>query len=139
VYRGVCTESDPPPGQGASTKSRQVEGRLLSFGDAVGAALRSPEHVPNLAVEAACATASRRIDEYGTRYKTTNIPITILLESLMNSQRSQIGVIGLGRMGANIVRRLQRGGHQCLAYDVDAAMVARLAAEGLPAIGSRIS
>src|SRR5258708_31427912 len=54
----------------------------------------------------------------------------------MNSSAAEIGVIGLGRMGANIVRRLQRGGHQCRAYDVDAAMVARLAAEGLPAIGS---
>ncbi|HEY6256485.1 MAG TPA: NAD(P)-binding domain-containing protein, partial [Xanthobacteraceae bacterium] len=48
----------------------------------------------------------------------------------------QIGVIGLGRMGANIVRRLQRGGHECVAYDADAAVVARLAAEGLPALPS---
>lgn len=29
----------------------------------------------------------------------------------------QIGMVGLGRMGANMVRRLQRGGHQCVAYD----------------------
>ncbi len=43
----------------------------------------------------------------------------------------EIGVIGLGRMGANIVRRLQRGGHACVAYDMDAATVARLAAEGM--------
>jgi 6-phosphogluconate dehydrogenase len=48
----------------------------------------------------------------------------------------QIGVIGLGRMGANIVRRLQRGQHQCVAYDADAAVVARLAAAGLPATAS---
>jgi 6-phosphogluconate dehydrogenase len=48
----------------------------------------------------------------------------------------QIGVIGLGRMGANIVRRLQRGQHACVAYDADAAVVARVAAEGLPATGS---
>ena len=48
----------------------------------------------------------------------------------------QIGVIGLGRMGANIVRRLQRGKHECVAYDADASVVGRLAAEGLPAIGS---
>jgi 6-phosphogluconate dehydrogenase len=44
----------------------------------------------------------------------------------------QIGVIGLGRMGANIVRRLQRGGHECVAYDVDPSTVERLAADGLP-------
>jgi 6-phosphogluconate dehydrogenase len=46
----------------------------------------------------------------------------------------QIGVIGLGRMGANIVRRLERGRHECVAYDADASVVARLAAEGLPAL-----
>jgi 6-phosphogluconate dehydrogenase len=48
----------------------------------------------------------------------------------------QIGVIGLGRMGANIVRRLARGKHECVAHDADASVVARLAAEGLPALPS---
>ena len=48
----------------------------------------------------------------------------------------QIGVIGLGRMGANIVRRLERGKHECVAYDADASLVARLAAEGLPVLPS---
>ena len=48
----------------------------------------------------------------------------------------QIGVIGLGRMGANIVRRLERGRHECVAYDANASVVARLAAEGLPALPS---
>ena len=33
----------------------------------------------------------------------------------------QIGIIGLGRMGANIARRLMRGGHQVAAFDADAA------------------
>ena len=42
----------------------------------------------------------------------------------------QIGMIGLGRMGANMVRRLMRGGHQCAVFDVDAANVAKLAGEG---------
>ena len=32
----------------------------------------------------------------------------------------QLGVIGLGRMGANIVRRLQRHGHACVVYDAQA-------------------
>jgi len=31
----------------------------------------------------------------------------------------QLGVIGLGRMGANIVRRLTRAGHACVVYDRD--------------------
>jgi len=48
----------------------------------------------------------------------------------------QIGVIGLGRMGANIVRRLERGRHECVAYDANASVVARHAAEGLPALPS---
>ena len=29
-----------------------------------------------------------------------------------------VGMIGLGRMGANMVRRFMRGGHQCVVYDV---------------------
>ena len=42
----------------------------------------------------------------------------------------QLGMIGLGRMGANIVRRLMRAGHACVAHDVDAASVGALANEG---------
>ena len=42
----------------------------------------------------------------------------------------QLGMIGLGRMGANIVRRLMQDGHECVAYDVNADAVAALAADG---------
>jgi 6-phosphogluconate dehydrogenase len=42
----------------------------------------------------------------------------------------QLGMIGLGRMGANLVRRLMRDGHRCVAYDVNADAVKTLAAEG---------
>ena len=42
----------------------------------------------------------------------------------------QLGMIGLGRMGANMVRRLTRGGHQCVVYDRNAQSVQQLAAEG---------
>jgi len=42
----------------------------------------------------------------------------------------QLGMIGLGRMGANLVRRLMRDGHDCVGYDVSAEVVASLAAEG---------
>ncbi len=42
----------------------------------------------------------------------------------------QFGMIGLGRMGANMVRRLMRGGHQCVVYDRSAEAVAMLAKEG---------
>jgi 6-phosphogluconate dehydrogenase len=42
----------------------------------------------------------------------------------------QIGMMGLGRMGANMVRRLMRGGHQCVVYDVNPASVATLVEAG---------
>jgi 6-phosphogluconate dehydrogenase len=42
----------------------------------------------------------------------------------------QIGMIGLGRMGGNIVRRLLRAGHHCVIYDRDPAPAAALAGEG---------
>ena len=42
----------------------------------------------------------------------------------------QLGMVGLGRMGANIVRRLMLDGHECVVYDVNADAVAALAGEG---------
>jgi 6-phosphogluconate dehydrogenase len=42
----------------------------------------------------------------------------------------QLGMIGLGRMGANMVRRLMRAGHECVVYDIDADAVQELAREG---------
>jgi 6-phosphogluconate dehydrogenase len=42
----------------------------------------------------------------------------------------QIGMIGLGRMGSNMVRRLAQGGHDCVAYDRSAASVAAVQASG---------
>lgn len=47
----------------------------------------------------------------------------------------QLGMIGLGRMGANMVLRLMRAGHSCVVYDRDPAAVAALVAEG--ATGAR--
>ena len=41
----------------------------------------------------------------------------------------QLGMVGLGRMGANLVRRLVRDGHTCVVFDVDAEAVTKLAAE----------
>jgi 6-phosphogluconate dehydrogenase len=42
----------------------------------------------------------------------------------------QLGMIGLGRMGSNLVRRLMRDGHRCVAYDVNADAVKTLQGEG---------
>ena len=41
----------------------------------------------------------------------------------------QLGMVGLGRMGANLVRRLMRDGHDCVVYDVSADVVSELAGE----------
>jgi 6-phosphogluconate dehydrogenase len=42
----------------------------------------------------------------------------------------QLGLVGLGRMGANMVRRLQKGGHKCTVFDLNADNVKKLMGEG---------
>jgi 6-phosphogluconate dehydrogenase len=42
----------------------------------------------------------------------------------------ELGMIGLGRMGINMVRRLMRAGHQCVAYDIHAEVVQELVKDG---------
>jgi 6-phosphogluconate dehydrogenase (decarboxylating) len=42
----------------------------------------------------------------------------------------QLGMIGLGRMGANMVRRLMRGGHHCVVFDMNPNNVEKVASEG---------
>ena len=48
----------------------------------------------------------------------------------------QIGIIGLGRMGGNIARRLMRAGHSCVVFDTNAAARVALASEGATAAAS---
>jgi 6-phosphogluconate dehydrogenase len=48
----------------------------------------------------------------------------------------QMGMVGLGRMGANMVRRLIRKGHQCVAFDVNPQAAKDLAKEGAVASAS---
>jgi 6-phosphogluconate dehydrogenase len=42
----------------------------------------------------------------------------------------QLGMIGLGRMGGNMVRRLMRGGHECFVFDLNAESVKQIESEG---------
>jgi 6-phosphogluconate dehydrogenase len=51
----------------------------------------------------------------------------------------QLGMVGLGRMGSNLVRRLMREGHRCVAYDVNPDSVAALAGEGATGASSLAS
>jgi 6-phosphogluconate dehydrogenase len=48
----------------------------------------------------------------------------------------QLGMVGLGRMGANMVRRLMRGGHQCVVFDRSAEQVQALVGEGAKGVHS---
>ncbi len=48
----------------------------------------------------------------------------------------QLGMIGLGRMGANLVRRLTKGGHTCVVYDRNRAAVKKLAGRGVQGTAS---
>ncbi len=49
----------------------------------------------------------------------------------------QIGIVGLGRMGANIARRLMRAGHECVVFDRNAEAIAALARDGAIAAASQ--
>jgi 6-phosphogluconate dehydrogenase len=48
----------------------------------------------------------------------------------MTNTAVQLGMVGLGRMGANMIRRLQRAGHDCVAYDINADTVTAMEGEG---------
>src|SRR5579864_8580636 len=55
---------------------------------------------------------------------------------LKGVKKMQIGVIGLGRMGGNIVRRLMKAGHQCVVFDANAKPREALAKDGATAVSS---
>src|SRR5580700_810331 len=50
----------------------------------------------------------------------------------------QLGMIGLGRMGANMVRRLLNGGHECVVYDMSPKAVEELVKEKATGSGSLV-
>jgi 6-phosphogluconate dehydrogenase len=51
----------------------------------------------------------------------------------------QLGMIGLGRMGANMVVRLMRAGHECVVFDVSADAVQGVAKQGATGTSSRVT
>ena len=57
-------------------------------------------------------------------------------QSKIRNLRMQLGMIGLGRMGGNIVRRLMKHGHTAVVYDKDPKAVAALAADGAVGAGA---
>jgi len=80
--------------------------------------------------------------EAPTRHSTrlTLEPINPSIHPLLIFERSapklRLAVIGLGRMGANISRRLMRGGHSIVAFDRDGDSVRKLVEEGVLGAGS---
>jgi 6-phosphogluconate dehydrogenase len=50
--------------------------------------------------------------------------------NLQEGDKMQLGMVGLGRMGANMVQRLMKGNHQCVVYDVNPEAVKYLSAQG---------
>ena len=77
----------------------------------------------------------RRLGEFRDAVRPMG-DLTRTIESVERSEMAtdtpmQLGMVGLGRMGAGIVRRLMRDGHSCVGYDVDAHPVQQLAGEGL--------
>jgi len=66
----------------------------------------------------------------GTNSRTCPVGGGTLLMTAWQAVVMQLGMIGLGRMGANMARRLQHGGHDCVVYDVNADAVTALAGEG---------
>jgi 6-phosphogluconate dehydrogenase len=57
-------------------------------------------------------------------------------ETMATGTPMQLGVVGLGRMGANITRRLMRDGHSCVVFDVNAEPVRQLEADGATGVAS---
>jgi 6-phosphogluconate dehydrogenase len=55
---------------------------------------------------------------------------------MTTDQPMQLGMVGLGRMGSNIVRRLMRDGHECVVFDLNPAVVEQLESEGASGAGS---
>src|SRR5438067_4578351 len=65
-----------------------------------------------------------------TFWERWNTEIAEHTETRLRRLIMQIGMIGLGRMGANMARRLTKGGHQCVVFDRNAETVDSLAKEG---------
>src|SRR4051794_15760932 len=94
-------------------------------------------------IESATALNTPLTSQSSTRRDHTSTPSRPPAETRSSSTTShlperdmQLGMIGLGRMGADMVRRLTKGGQQCIAYDVQPAAVEKLAQEGVAGAAS---
>jgi len=67
------------------------------------------------------------MDVWANLSHTPKLPYTQTIQEVI---QMQLGMIGLGRMGANMVRRLMRNGHQCVVFDLSPDSVKELSGEG---------
>src|ERR1035438_2356926 len=70
----------------------------------------------------------KRLPSFGYIFRSAGGAPALLCNS--KEQGMQLGMVGLGRMGSNMTRRLMRGGHQLVVSDLSADAVKQLAGEG---------
>src|SRR5262245_29572120 len=73
---------------------------------------------------------AKQWDTRGTRFDEVSLAQALCLRRTSEELKMQFGMIGLGRMGANMARRLLRAGHTCVGYDVHQEAVRALETEG---------
>ena len=75
-------------------------------------------------------TVRRSSDACATFGQPTGRGVGCSRQRRRRRRMAQLGMVGLGRMGANLVRRLMRDGHDCVVYDVNPDAIKQLAGEG---------
>jgi 6-phosphogluconate dehydrogenase len=68
--------------------------------------------------------------ERGRRHDSSSLITNRVSNTHQERSRMQLGMIGLGRMGASMVRRLLRDGHACVVHDLQPSAVAALVTDG---------
>ena len=119
----------PVPGQKYTfgvVKAAQARGDFQVLAERKRRALRVHLHDLKSGLSALAAA----IEESASRDEPRGIAVERCAQSTMKEATMQLGMIGLGRMGANMVRRLMKGGHQCVVFDLNPDNVKKLAGEG---------
>src|SRR5438067_6441766 len=80
-----------------------------------------PSNARTCSIKRCASTASLRTPRNGTARRSEGCDPNSQFLGLSHSKETtmQLGMIGLGRMGGNMVLRLLRGGHECVAFDRD--------------------
>ena len=115
-------------------KDLPVPGQKASFGVIKAAQARGDFDVLTERGRRALRVHLKGDLEAGLKMLDTRDPEALQLK--LKESKMQLGMIGLGRMGGNIVRRLMKHGHTTVVYDKDAKAVAAIAADGAVGAGA---